>query len=72
MPRDVSLSDRKCWNGGQKWAKGQVNISIVSNWLTRFLKMRIDFCHDRLLYLFLLPQLDEGEVIDLVGHVIMS
>ena len=19
MPRDVSLSDSKCWNGGQKW-----------------------------------------------------
>ena len=21
MPRDVSLSDSKCWNGGQKWVK---------------------------------------------------
>ena len=21
MPRDVSLSDRKCWNGGHEWVK---------------------------------------------------
>ena len=21
MPRDVSLSDNKCWNGGQRWVK---------------------------------------------------
>ena len=21
MPRDVCLSDSKCWNGGQKWVK---------------------------------------------------
>ena len=21
MPRDVSLSDSKCWNSGQKWVK---------------------------------------------------
>ena len=24
MPRDVSLSDSKCWNGGQKW----VNLTL--------------------------------------------
>ena len=23
MPRDVSLADSKCWNGGQKWVMGR-------------------------------------------------
>jgi len=22
MPRDISLSDSKCWNGGHEWVKG--------------------------------------------------
>ena len=26
MPRNVSLSDSKCWNGGQKW----VNIMMIA------------------------------------------
>ena len=26
MPRDVSLSDSKCWNGGQKWVKSLIVI----------------------------------------------
>ena len=29
MPRDVSLSDSKCWNGGQKWVN--VNQVIIMN-----------------------------------------
>ena len=24
MPRDVSLSDSKCWNGGHEWVKDAV------------------------------------------------
>merc|ERR1719154_122471 len=28
MPRDVSLSDSKCWNGGGKWVKlGDASLS---------------------------------------------
>ena len=26
MPRDVSLSDSKCWNGGQKWVNGESGV----------------------------------------------
>ena len=38
MPRDVSLSESKCWNGGQKlvaktqrWAKMGINICVYSS-----------------------------------------
>ena len=34
MPRDVSLSDSKCWNGGKKW----VNIIYIILSLIRFVK----------------------------------
>ena len=27
MPRDVSLSDSKCWNSGNKWVKNPPNVS---------------------------------------------
>ena len=27
MPRDVSLSDSKCWNGGHEWVKSPENPS---------------------------------------------
>ena len=29
-PRDVSLSDSKCWNGGHEWVKGSASITLCS------------------------------------------
>ena len=32
MPRDVSLSDSKCWNGGHEWVKRDLNnITVIAN-----------------------------------------
>ena len=28
IPRDVSLSDSKCWNGGQKWVKEDIQFCL--------------------------------------------
>ena len=30
MPRDVSLSDSKCWNGGKKWVKRDAQNFVAS------------------------------------------
>ena len=29
MPRDVSLSDSKCWNGGHEWVKHLSQVHVV-------------------------------------------
>ena len=28
MPRDVSLSDSKCWNGGHEWVKADMSLIV--------------------------------------------
>ena len=28
MPRDVSLSDRKCWNGGHEWVNSSARFKL--------------------------------------------
>ena len=42
MPRDVSLSDSKCWNDGQKWVKvdGSGRVTLRSR---QFLRKCIPF-----------------------------
>ena len=35
MPRDVSLSDSKCWNGGQKWVESKAIIPALTSLLVR-------------------------------------
>ena len=32
MPRDVSLSDSKCWNGGQKWVTNTFSVRLIFLW----------------------------------------
>ena len=43
MPRDVSLSDSKCWNGGYEWVNPDVsNVSTID------VHFRFLFLHDRI------------------------
>ena len=36
MPTDVSLSDSKCWNGGQKWVKDVLRDIWIKSTLNTF------------------------------------
>ena len=47
MPRDVSLSDSKCWNGGQNW----VNYSIYLEICKSFYLLHVDIYINIYIYL---------------------
>ena len=46
MPRDVSLSDSKCWNGGQKWVKFDNKNSYIIHFLVPVVTFKLVVCDD--------------------------
>ena len=49
MPRDVSLLDSRCWNGGQKWVNSNTGMWVSEVSLLQ--QPRVRYCDELLLLL---------------------
>ena len=56
MPRDISLSDSKCWNGGQKLVNGWDEVADCVEEAAEFSQNNKDFFFSRILSAVSFPQ----------------